>query len=481
LPLGRRPRRSAIGLFVGAASFVILLLLPPPEALSPEGWRTAALAALMAIWWITEAMPIPATALLPLVLLPVTGIMPISDAAPPYANPVIFLFMGGFMLGLAVQKSGLHRRIALTIVAGVGTRPTQLVAGFMAATALLSMWVSNTAAVVLMLPVAGSVITIVARGNRKDDHNFSVVLLLGIAYSASIGGIGTLIGSPPNALLAGFMAEVYGRPIGFAQWMAFGVPFALVALPLTWAYLTRVVHPVLGDAIPGGSDLIQRERTALGPMSPGEKRVAGVAGVIALAWMLQPLLVQFIPTLTDAGIAIAGALILFVTPLNRRRGEFALDWKQAERLPWGVLVLFGGGLSLANAIQTTGLAVWIGEQALAFELLPLVLVTVIVTSVVVFLTELTSNTATAAAFLPIVAAVAIAFGADPLLLAIPAVIAASCAFMLPVATPPNALVYATGDVSITEMMRAGFGLNVMMIVLLNIGAYAVGAWMLVPS
>jgi solute carrier family 13 (sodium-dependent dicarboxylate transporter), member 2/3/5 len=478
-PAARSQTRARVGLLLGPVCFVALLLLAPPEALSEEAWRTAAVGVLMAIWWVTEAVPIPATALLPLVLFPLIGVMPIGDAAPPYANPVIFLFMGGFMLALALEKSGLHRRIALAIVGGVGARPANLVAGFMVATALLSMWVSNTAAVVMMLPVATSIIVLVgARGGRTGAHNFPVALLLGIAYGASIGGVGTLIGTPPNALLAGFMAEVYGVRIGFAEWMLFGVPLVIVALPLTWAYLTRLVFPVPRAAVEGGDELIRRERETLGALSRGEARVAIVAAAMALAWMTQPLLVRVVPAMTDAGIAITGALVLFVTPVDWRRGEFALDWKQTERLPWGILVLFGGGLSLAAAIQTTGLAAWIGEQLLGLQALPLVLVTVLVTSVVVFLTELTSNTATAAAFLPIVAAAAVAFGVDPLVLAVPAVVGASCAFMLPVATPPNALVYATGEVDMTDMIRAGFGLNVMMIALLNVFVFAFGEWLL---
>ncbi|HUF28784.1 MAG TPA: SLC13 family permease [Gemmatimonadaceae bacterium] len=478
-PGAERPSltRARVGLFLGVALFFVVLLLPPPGGMPLPAWRTAAVAVLMATWWVSEAVPIPATALLPLALFPVLGIMPIGEASAPFANPVIYLFLGGFLLALAVEKCGLHRRIALRVIAVVGTRPANLIGGFMVATALLSMWVSNTAAVIMMLPVAHSVIRLMrglGGGGKRDDANFAIAILLGVAYAASIGGIGTLIGTPPNALLAGFMSEVYGVRIGFAQWMLFGVPIVVVGVPLAWVLLTRLVFPVGRDAVVGSAELIDDERRALGRRTSAETRVAMVGAAMALAWMTQPLLERVVPGLSDTGIAIGGALLLFLMPVDWRRGQFALHWKEAERLPWAVLVLFGGGLSLAAAIQGTGLSAWIGEQMQGLQALPLVAVTLLVVTVIVFLTELTSNTATAAAFLPVVAATAVALGADPLVLAIPAAVGASCAFMLPVATPPNAIVYGTGDVTIPQMVRAGFWLNLIMITLLTIAVFTVG-------
>ena len=455
--------RRTTGLILGPALFILLLAAPAPEGMTLVAWRTAAVGVLMAIWWVTEAIPIPATALTPLVAFPLLGVAPINAAAAPYANPVIFLFLGGFMIAAALEGCGLHRRIALSIIKRVGTRPANLVAGFMAATAFLSMWVSNTATVVMMLPVALSVLRFI--GDAEDEpasRHLPVALLLGIAYAASIGGMGTLIGTPPNALLAGFMSETFDRQIGFAEWMIFGVPLVLIALPLCWLLLVKVLHP-LGDAEVGASEVIRGEVRALGPMSGGEAIVGGITACVALAWVCQPLLETVAPGVTDAGIAIAGALLLFLVPLRLRPLQFALDWTRAERLPWAVLILFGGGLSLAAAVQDTGLATWIGSSLEWLRPFPLLLVALAVTTVIVFLTELTSNTATAAAFLPVTASLAVAMGLDPLLLAIPTAAGASCAFMMPVATPPNAIVYGSGLITIPQMVRAGLWLNLILI------------------
>ena len=450
----------------------LMLLAPAPGALSPGGWHAAALALLMAVWWVTEAVPIAATALLPLVFLPLLGIADIDDAAAPYANPVIFLFMGGFLIAAALQRCGLHRRIALTIVRVGGTSATRLVGSFMAATAFISMWVSNTATVAMLLPMALAVIELVEEhgqaenGDAGNTGELGVALLLGLAYAANIGGLGTLIGTPPNALLAGFMAESYGRTIGFVEWMLLGVPLVVVALPLAWLLLTRVLHPLHGIGIAGGRRAIAAESRALGALSRGEWTVGVVTALTAAAWLGRPLLASAVPQLSDAGIAIAGALLLFLLPVNAR-GDRALTWQNAEQLPWGVLVLFGGGLSLAHAIQVTGLAEWIGQALAGAASWPALLMLVLVTTVVCFLTELTSNTATAAALLPVVAALALAIGVDPLRLAVPTALAASCAFMMPVATPPNAIVYGSGRLTMPQMIRAGVWLNLLMIVLIT--------------
>ncbi len=466
-------RRGArrIGLLLGLTLFAIALLAPAPQGMSPGAWRTAAVALLMASWWLTEAIPIPATALLPLVLFPLLGVLPIDATAAPYANPVIFLFLGGFVIAAGLRRCGLHRRMALSIVRVGGTRPAGLIGAFMVATAFLSMWVSNTATVAMMLPLALSVLSLAEDApGALPDPNLGVALLLGLAYAANIGGLGTLIGTPPNALLAGFMAESYGVAIGFVQWMLLGVPLVLVALPITWLLLTRVLYPVGTARIAGGDAMIRREVDALGSMSAAEWTVGVVTALTATAWVTRPLLAGVVPGLSDAGIAIAGALLLFVLPVPGAAGRPALEWRDAETLPWGVLLLFGGGLSLAGAIDATGLATWIGDALAGVAALKTLVVVLLVTTIVVFLTELTSNTATAAALLPVVGSLAIAIGADPLLLAVPTALAASCAFMMPVATPPNAIVYGSGRLTIPQMVRAGIWLNILMIVVVTAAA-----------
>jgi sodium-dependent dicarboxylate transporter 2/3/5 len=473
---GESGTRARIGLVAGPLLFAAMLLLAPPEGMAVLAWRTAAVGMLMAIWWITEAVPIPATALLPLVLFPLLGVATIAATTAPYANPVIYLFLGGFLIAIALEQCGLHRRLAVAILTLVGTRPANLVLGFMAGTAFISMWVSNTATVVMMLPMATSVIALAgggtdATGGTTGDvasRAFDTALLLGIAYAASIGGLGTLIGSPPNALLAGFMAESYGVQIGFVEWMLLGVPIVVLSLPITWVLLTRWMHRLGSDPIAGGAAMLRRERESLGPISRAEWTVGAITALTATAWVTRPLFERWVPALSDTGIAIAGALLLFTVPVTSRPTRVALTWKQAERLPWAVLILFGGGLSLAAAIQQTGLASWIGEALGALAGWPVFAVVVAVTGVVIFLTELTSNTATAAAFLPVVASLAVGIGSDPMLLAIPTALAASCAFMMPVATPPNAIVYGTGRVTIQQMATAGIWLNVFFVALLPI-------------
>jgi sodium-dependent dicarboxylate transporter 2/3/5 len=437
--------------------------------------HVAAVAVLMAVWWMTEAIPIPATALFPLVLFPLLGAGKMREVAAPYANPLVFLFMGGFMMALAMQRWGLHRRIALHIIRATGTRPSSLLAGFMASAAFLSMWVSNTATAMMMLPIGLSVIELTGEtaSSGRGRNSFAVALLLGIAYACSIGGLGTLIGTPPNAFMAGFLSETYHREIGFAQWMAVGVPVVVLALPLTFWVLTRVLFTLRSQPLSGGAELIARQLEAIGPMSRAEKMVAGVFVLTAGAWVFRPLLGVWIVGLSDAGIAVSAAILLFLLPLDLRRGEFLLNWAWARRVPWDVLLLFGGGLSLAAAIQRTGLAAWMAHALQGLAAWPTPLIVIAATALIIFLTELTSNTATAAAFLPILASVAEGIGRDPLLLVVPGALAASCAFMLPVATPPNAIVYGSHRISIPEMARAGLILNLLFIVLITVVTFTI--------
>ena len=468
--------RGRVGLWSGIVLCVAVLLLPAPEGMSEQAWRTTAVATLMAIWWVSEAVPIAATALVPLVLFAPLGILPLNDAASAYGNPVIFLFMGGFIVALAMERWELHRRIAISVVRAMGVRPDRLVLGVMLATGFVSMWVSNTATAVMMLPIALSLVRLQRPDGRPaadaEERNFAVNLLLAVAYAASIGGLGTLIGTPPNALLAGYMLESYGIQIGFGQWMLVGVPLVAVMLPLAWLLLTRVIYPLRSQEIPGGRAALDAEYRKLGPVSPAEKRIAIIFLVTATLWVTRPLLGPYVPGLDDAGIAVAAALATFLIPAGRGQRPL-MDWKTAERLPWGALVLYGGGLALAAAVTDSGLAGWIGESVQGFGWSALAMV-LTVTVAMIFLTELTSNTATAAAFLPLVTSMAVGLGESPFLLAVPAVIAASCGFMMPVGTPPNAIVYASGHVTMPQMARAGVWLNLACVVAIVAVMYAVG-------
>ncbi len=466
--------RQRGGFVAGIFLCISLLLSPVPEGLEPAAWRTAAVGLLMATWWVTEALPIAVTALVPLVLLPPLSITDIDGAATPYANPLIFLFLGGFIIAQAMQVWRLHRRIALGIVNWVGVRPPSIVIGFILASAFLSMWVSNTATALMMLPIGLSIIDLTRdrlaeRGEEMPPH-FGVVLLLSIAYGCNVGGMGTLIGTPPNALLAGFFSESYGVEVGFAQWMIVGLPLVVVALPLIYVALTTV-YPIELDELPGGTAIIDEERAQLGTISKAETRVAAIFALTALLWMTRPLLSDVIPGLSDAGIAIGASLTLFVVP-SGTEDRALLSWDDAEKLPWGVLLLFGGGLSLASAISETGLAKWMGQGVSTLEGSPVLLVLVCTVALIVMLTEITSNTATTAAFLPILGAVAVGLGQNPFLLAVPAALGASCAFMLPVATPPNAIVYGSDLLSIPEMSRVGLWLNALFIIVVTGLAYA---------
>ncbi|TVQ01690.1 MAG: DASS family sodium-coupled anion symporter [Balneolaceae bacterium] len=463
--------RPRIGLFLGPLIFAIMIAIPTPEALEPAAWNVAAVGILMAIWWVTEAIPIPATALLPIVLFPVMDVGSIASATQPFANPLIYLFMGGFIIALAMERTNLHKRLALNIVMLVGTKPKSIIIGFMISAGFLSMWVSNTATAMMMLPIALSIIGLVETAEDMEgadlQTNFAIVMLLGLAYACNIGGIATLIGTPPNALMAGYMLETYGVDIGFGQWMMVGLPLVVVSLPLVYVMLTRMVFPIKLKIIPGGYGLIKDQLEKSGKMSRPEKMVAVVFVMTATLWITRPLLEPYIPNISDTGIAIFGALLMFLLPVNFKKLQFVLAWEDAKQLPWEVLILFGGGLSLAAAITSTGLAEWIGESLQVLDFLPIILLVMLSLLVIIFLTEVTSNTATAAAFLPILASVAIAMGYDPLLLVIPAAIGASCAFMLPVATPPNAIVFGSGLVTIPQMARAGFVFNLAMVLVIT--------------
>jgi len=462
---GRLGTRQWIGWVVGPAALLLTLVLPPPEGLSPEGWRTAGAGLLMAVFWISETIPIPATALLPLVLFPALGLGDIRATAAPYANPIIFLFLGGFIIALAMQRWHLHRRIAIALVGRLGTRPSAIVAGFLLASGLVSMWVSNTATALMMLPIALSVVHLCPQTGpaAREMRDFGTALMLAVAYGATTGGMATLIGTPPNALLAAYVSEVYQITIGFGQWMLVGVPVAIVSLAFVYIVLTRVMFTLSAGELPGMAALIADERARLGPLSRGELATAVVFVLTATGWVFQPLITRVVPLVSDTTIAIAGALVLFMIPVNPRRGEFVMTWEATRTLPWGVLLLFGGGLSLAGNIETHGLAAYFGSLAQGLRDVPTIGILSIVAFGILLLTELTSNTATAATFLPITGALALSLGENPMLFLIPTALAANCSYMLPVGTPPNAIVYGSGIVPLSEMARAGFLLNVVLV------------------
>ncbi len=464
------------GFWIGLAAFFFILLSPNPESLSSVGWAVAAVTLLMAIWWATEAVPVAVTALLPLACFPMLGVTDFKTAALPYANPNIYLFMGGFILALGIESSGLHKRLALKMLIAVGNSGAKLIGGFMLVSAIISMWVMNTSTTLMLLPiglaVCASVAETIPNFSQRDRRNFEISLLLGIAYAASIGGMSTLVGTAPNIIFVGFMQETYGLEISFTDWMKLGVPIATFMLFSSWYAITKIVYPVNFIASIETKLQLQNMLNDLGPLSKDEKKVLTIFSLAASAWMFRTLLDNYTPFsgLTDAGIAIIAALSFFFIPSENQKTDL-LTWEQANKLPWGLLVLFGGGLSLAASIGSSGLGGWIGQGLTVLENVPSIILILAVATMIIFLTEITSNVATTSTFLPVVGAVAVALGIAPISLTIPVVLAASCAFMLPVATPPNAIVFGSGKLTIPDMIIAGFALNIIGIFLVTIFAF----------
>jgi sodium-dependent dicarboxylate transporter 2/3/5 len=467
--------RQKVGIVLGPLLALLLWLMPVPEDLSRAGWITAAAGLCMAVWWATEALPVGVTALLPLALFP-WWVAPFETIARPYFHPLIFLFFGGFLVAVAIQRWGLHERIALHVIVRFGASGAGLVAGFMLASAALSMWVTNTATAMMLLPIALSVVQVVRKNLQDpeaDGQGFPVAMLLAVAYGATIGGMATLVGTPPNALLAGFMLDNYGIEIGFGQWMLVGLPLTLTLLPLAWWLLVRRLYPVRFVTSAATRGHLRSLLERLGAMKIPERRIAILFFLLVVAWIARPLLTRIDPlaSLTDPKIAVAAGLVLFLTPSGARgKGDakFLLSPMSLKEVPWHLLLLFGGGLSLAAATRESGLAVWLGQQIADLGLVHPALLILAVTTLVIFLTELTSNLATTAAFLPVVTSIAAEAGFAPISFAAPAALAASCAFMLPVATPPNAVVYGAGMITIPQMVRAGFWLNLISIVLVTL-------------
>jgi len=466
---GEYTRRQRAGLLAGPAAAAAVLFLLRPDGIEPAAARVAAVAVLMAVWWITEAIPLAATALLPVVLFPAFGVMETSRAAAPYANHLIFLFLGGFLIAVTMERWDLHRRVAVVTIRLVGAGPGRILLGFMLATAFLSMWISNTATALMMVPIGTAVIRHTEScsplpGPRHDaaasPGAFGTALMLGIAYSASIGGVATLIGTPPNVILAGFIEERWGRTISFASWMAFGVPLAATMLLLAWLFLR---HRFIRDVreLPGGMECIDEEERKLGPVSRAEKRTAAVFLLVAAGWIARGVFEhESLSMITDSTIAVGGAVLLFLIPSGSGSGRFLLDWRTASKIPWEVIILFGGGLSLAGGFRLTGLDLWIGQWISVLQGVHYALLTAGIVLLTIFLTEITSNTATSAMLIPVVAGIAVTMSIHPFGPLVAACVAASYAFMLPVATPPNAVVFSSRRVTIAQMAGAGIALNI---------------------
>ncbi|MEL7284501.1 MAG: SLC13 family permease [Pseudomonadota bacterium] len=466
-----------IGLWLGPAGALLMLLIGAPEGVSFSAWATGALMVWMAVWWATEPIPIPVTSLLPLVVIPLIGAGSPREAAAGYASPIVVLLLGGFIIALGIERWGLHKRIALNIVSRVGSHPSALIFGFMIATALLSMWISNTATTLMMVPIALSA----AAALKDESGKFVMALLLGICYAASIGGVATPIGTPTNLIAIQWLEENTGTTIGYAQWMGFGVPALALLVPLAWWSVSRGLPRLSGGA--AAMQEIHTQRDELGRISAPEARAAMIFGIVALLWVVRVPAqlaakgagwdMPWLMSITDMGIAIAGAVVMFLVPTGTSEKRAILTWEEAVKLPWGVLILFGGGISLGQAISRTGMSTWVGDQLTALSVLPPIFFIAAVVALVIFLTELTSNVATMTTLAPILGALAGAIGAAPESLLAPAAVAASCAFMLPVATAPNAIIYATDKVPIAQMIQRGVRINVMGIVVIT----GIGYWL----
>ena len=458
------------GFLIGVFVFLLLLILPIPSGLNASAWSVAAVVTLMAIWWATEAIPVPVTALLPLALFPLLDVASFKEAALPFANPNIYLFLGGFMLALAIERSGLHKRMAS------GSNGSKLIGGFMLVAALISMFVMNTSTTLMLLPIGLAVCSVVSTTipgiSISETKFFDTALMLGIAYAATIGGMSTLVGTAPNIVFSAFMLETYNVEISMSDWMTLGVPLAAIMLLSAWVVLTKFVFPTSFVTTNETKTHLKEMLTDLGPLTKDEIKISIIFALTALAWITRSVLdnYEMFSGLTDAGIAIISAILLFIIPSSTHKDEL-LNWEKSNELPWGLLILFGGGLSIAAQINSSGLGIWIGEGLSVLGAVPPIFLILAVAALIIFLTEITSNVATTSTFLPVFGAVAAGIGILPVSLTVPVCLAASCAFMLPVATPPNAIVYGSGKFTIATMMKAGFVLNIIGIVIVTLFAY----------
>ncbi len=461
-----------IGFWAGPLLFIFLLLFVHPDGMSREAMSVMAATVWISVWWITEAVPLPVTSLLPIILFPILHVSAIGDTTSAYGHPLVFLYIGGFLLAIAIEKTGLHQRIAINIIRSMGIKLDKIILGFMISTGFLSMWISNTATAVMMLPIGLAIIKVASGKEDETTSRFNKALMLAIAYAASIGGVATLIGTPPNLVLAGVVRDMYDTEISFLQWFMVGFPLAVVLIVICWFYLTRIGFPLGKETLHGGKQEMDQRHAGLGNMSSAEKRVSIVFIIIALAWICRSFLLQkFIPGLDDTIIAMIGGVVLFLIPSEKKAAVSILNWEDAIKLPWGIILLFGGGMALADAFESSGLAVWIGGQMTGFSVLGVFLMILLVVTIVNFLTEFTSNLATVTMILPVLAPIAVSAGLHPFMLMVAATLAASCGFMMPAGTPPNAIAFGSGYLRIWDMIRTGFLMNVISIILISCLVY----------
>ena len=466
--------QKSLFLISGPLLFLAMQFFSPPAGMSESAYSLLSITLWMALWWVTESVPIAITALLPIILFPMTGAVDLQTTTASYGHKYIFLYMGGFMLAIAIEKWNLHKRIALNIIKIIGTNISKIILGFMVATAFLSMWISNTATAVMMLPIAMSIVAqLQDNPNTEKNENliFGKALMLSIAYSASIGGMATLIGTPPNLVFAGYVEETYGIEITFLQWFKFGVPIAIPLLVIAWLYLTKFAFKFKQKEFPGGKEEINRLLVLIGPMKREEKLVSSIFVLTAFCWITRSFILQeFFPFIDDTIIAMTAGILLFVVPASDFKKRL-ITWEDAVKLPWGIILLFGGGMALAAGFQITGLASWLGAQMSVFQGLSLLLLVFVIITLVNFFTEFTSNLATTAMLLPILAPIAISLNINPYMLMVACTIAASCAFMMPVATPPNAVVFGSGYLRIPDMIKSGIWMNIISILFLTLMVY----------
>lgn len=472
---------NKLGLVLGPLLFFLTLFFFHPDGLSQQANAILASTLWVATWWITEAMPIAVTSLLPILLFPLTGGLSIEETTAAFGHRYIFLYIGGFILALAIERWNLHRRIALNIIKLIGTNIKSIILGFMVATAFLSMWISNTATSVMMLPIGMAIIAQLENNPdtiENENQIFGKALMLAIAYSASIGGLATLIGTPPNLVLASVVQDIYGIEITFSKWIMFGLPISVIMLFISWKYLTDFAFHFEQTSFPGGAQEINKQLEKLGKISQEEKKVLAVFVATAVAWISRShLLNYFIPELDDTMIAVTAAFVLFLIPASDEKSRMLINWEEAVKLPWGILLLFGGGLALAQGFQESGLAAWLGGQMNLLEGVSIVVLLLVLIASVNFLTEITSNLATTAMILPVLAPLALVIDVHPYILMVGATVAASFAFMLPVATPPNAVVFGSGYLRIPDMAKTGIWMNLLSILILTAICYFILPWL----
>ena len=470
-----RLNKNILGLILGPILFLVIMIFVDAEGLIFEAKCILASTAWMAIWWVTECVPISVTALLPIVLFPLTGGMDLSTTTAAYGHKLVFLFVGGFLIALAIEKWHLHKRLALNIIRVTGSNKSRVILGFMLATAFLSMWISNTATSIMILPVGLAIIS-----QLKDDPKtvenenevFGKSLMIAIAYSASIGGMATLIGTPPNMVLAGVVEESYGIKLNMFDWMKFGVPLSSFLLFVCWLYLTKIAFKFKNEEFSAGKEEILRQINKLGKFSNEEIKVLIVFTLTALGWIFRGSIETIFPMIDDTIIAIFFAVTLFIIPTkNQKTNTTLLVWNDTVKLPWGILILFGGGMAIASAFGKSGLALWIADLLTNLNDVSLFLIILIIVTSINLLTEVTSNMATTAMLLPVLVTIALAIDVHPYFLLVAATLAASCAFMLPISTPPNAVVFGSGFLKIEDMFKKGVWMNLISIITITLVVY----------